>query len=221
MLLSTDVDGTITIQGKHEICINSMRAIRELRKAGVKVILNSGNSLPFLLSLYRYLGVDYVIAENGCVYYDKKRIVEICENKGRDLVKYLDRFPELRRTTFAEFRKYDLSYKILYMTSDLVDRVKEITKGSFNILITKNTLHIIPKEGGKGVGLRALLKDLSISDQIAAIGDSLTDLSQFKEANVSGAVSDSDPRIFSHVTYVMSKPACLGFDEFVNKVFRK
>lgn len=221
MILSTDVDGTLTIQGKHEICINTIRNIRELRRNGVKIILNSGNSLPFLLSLYRYVGADYVIAENGCIIYNKKKITEICYNMGRDLMKSLDTIPELKRTTFAEFRKFDLSYKILYKTPDLIEKVKEITKGSFNIVITKNTLHIIPKEGGKGVGLKALIKELGVTDDVAAIGDSMTDISQFKEARISGAVRDSDPRIFQYVTYRLNNPACRGFDEFVMKVFRK
>jgi hydroxymethylpyrimidine pyrophosphatase-like HAD family hydrolase len=187
----------------------------------VLVILNSGNSIPFLLSLYRYIGVDYVIGENGCVYYDKKRVHEICVNKGEEIRKVLDTFPELKKTTFSDFRKFNLSYKVLFMTDDLMDRVKEVTKGSFNALITKNTLHVIPKEGGKGAGLRALMKDLRINDEVAAVGDSMTDVPQFKEAKVSGAVKDSDPRIFQYVTYVLSNPACRGFDEFVNKVFKR
>ncbi|MEM3486463.1 MAG: HAD hydrolase family protein, partial [Candidatus Methanomethyliaceae archaeon] len=53
--VATDVDGTIT-NYKDELYLEAVTAIRNLEKAGIPVILCSGNALCVLKGLARYIG---------------------------------------------------------------------------------------------------------------------------------------------------------------------
>ncbi len=78
----TDIDGTLTDQ-ERRIDLDAVRALTELHRQGVPVLFATGNVLPVVLGLQRFLGLKGpIIAENGgLVYFGEDRVVRLARRE--------------------------------------------------------------------------------------------------------------------------------------------
>ena len=75
----TDVDGTLTINREdYRLEIDAIKAIRKAEGYGIPVVLVSGNALPVVVSISRYVGTTGpVVGENGCLIFYKGKIINV------------------------------------------------------------------------------------------------------------------------------------------------
>ena len=65
-LIATDVDGTLTENGKFSS--DFISTLLDLKSAGIKVLLVTGRSVGRVSALVNYLPVEGAIAENGGIF---------------------------------------------------------------------------------------------------------------------------------------------------------
>ena len=65
-LIATDVDGTLTENGKFSS--DFISTLLDLQSAGIKVLLVTGRSAGWVSALVNYLPVEGAIAENGGIF---------------------------------------------------------------------------------------------------------------------------------------------------------
>jgi len=225
--VALDVDKTITEAGT--ISPPVLKALRKLEKGGIAVILSSGNALPVLTGLKKYVGLSgAVIAENGGIVYYKGRIVKIGNREKalaakRLVVEKLADYVEeswqnpYRYSDFAFKAKVDIETAARKVRELVCSRMKEMRVYSSGVAI-----HVGEKSVNKGVGLKKAcgLMGLSFSE-VVAVGDSEVDESMFKVAGASIAVANAVPRLKALADVVTSCREAEGFIEAANYILRR
>ena len=219
----TDVDGTLT-DNKHIISVKAIEAIRRLERKGIKVILVSGNALPILGTLARYLGTcGYVIAENGCVIGKFFRPIYVVKSK----------FPQDKVTEILEnlgfipaptnpYRYVDLAFirtgKSAKMTVNQIRRALE-ERGIHNVEITDSgfAIHIAPQGVNKAFGIQKLVEIMNIPlENVLAVGDGDNDAEMLEIAGVSACPANASKKIKEIADIVLSKENGDGFYELAS-----
>ena len=223
----TDVDGTLTDE-RHRISTKAIEAIRTLERKGIRVVLVSGNALPILATLARYLGTcGYIIAENGCVIGKFFKPIHIVENK----------FPQDKVTKILEnlgfipaptnpYRYVDLAFirteKSAKMTVNQIRKALE-ERGIRNVEITDSgfAIHIAPKGVNKAFGIQKLVEIMNISlENVLAVGDGDNDAEMLKIAGVSACPSNASERIKEIADIVLSRENGDGFYELAELLLK-
>ena len=225
-LVVSDVDGTITeTRTGFRVHIQALQAIRDAEESGVPIAFSSGNSLPVILGLARYLGATGpVIAENGCIVYWHNRIHRLC--KGRppeDLVEKI-KAAGIPYSWQNRYRDHDIAFPVppgenpthyYRMIADIVER----HRWNGRILNSGYAIHLQPPGGGKGKALRYAASLLGIPpSQVLAIGDSHNDIEMLQAAGSSAVPRDANPEALAIASYIASKPAGQGFAEIIRKL---
>jgi hydroxymethylpyrimidine pyrophosphatase-like HAD family hydrolase len=75
-IVVTDVDGTLTENpDTYKISLEAIYIIRSLELNGIKTILASGNTIPMIIGLARYIGASGgVVGENGGAIFYRDRV---------------------------------------------------------------------------------------------------------------------------------------------------
>ncbi|MCC6062572.1 MAG: HAD hydrolase family protein, partial [Desulfurococcales archaeon] len=75
-IVVTDVDGTLTENpDTYKISLEAISIIRSLELNGIKTILASGNTIPMIIGLARYIGASGgVVGENGGAIFYRDRV---------------------------------------------------------------------------------------------------------------------------------------------------
>ncbi len=216
-LVATDIDGTLTEKrGSLLISLEAVEAIRRLEANGVTVTLVSGNSLPVTAGLARYLGATGPsIAENGCVVFDKGRIIHVCRGRPpEELVEELIKMG-FRESWQNAYRHHDLAFYIPREEA-LGEAVKIVEEYGFVAFSSGYALHVQPPGGGKDTGLRTVARLLDIGvEEVLAVGDGENDLPMLVAAGFSACPGDADDAVKEIVDYVAGHPGGRGFAEIV------
>lgn len=219
-VIVTDVDGTLT-DNKHIISVKAIEAIRILEKKGIKVILVSGNALPILGTLARYIGTcGYVIAENGCVIgrffkpiyivnrkFPQDKVTEILENLG-----FISAPTNPYRYVDLAFIRTEKSAKL---TVNQISKALE-KRGIRNVEVTDSgfAIHIAPQGVNKAFGIQKLAEIMNISlENVLAVGDGDNDAEMLKIAGVSACPANASKKIKEIADIVLSKENGDGFYE--------
>ncbi|MCX8181767.1 MAG: phosphoglycolate phosphatase [Candidatus Methanomethyliaceae archaeon] len=218
--VATDVDGTIT-NYKDELYLEAIVAIRNLEKAGIPVILCSGNSLCVLKGLARYIGcTGPTVSENGAVV-EYKAGIRILGRKGisRQVVDELKRVygQNVTESWSNRFRFVDMAIR---RTIEF-EKVQEVVKkfDGVKVIDSNFAYHITDRNVDKGKGLMRALKFLGIGpEEVAGIGDSITDLELLGVCGFKAAVANADPRLKEIADFVSEKEFGLGFAEIVERI---
>lgn len=226
--VATDVDGTLTIRrGDVRISLEAITGIRLLESNGVKVSLISGNSLPVTLGLRGYIGASGpAIAENGCIIYFHG-YKHICDNKPPEELKDIALKKGLIESWQNKFRFHDLAFFIprnidkSKINEFIIDIEKTSNKYGFKVLWSGYALHILPKNGGKRIGVMVASELLGFKeDEVATIGDGENDLDMLKFGSLSACPSDASDAVKKTVKYIASKPGGEGFLEIANYIIK-
>ncbi|RLG73579.1 MAG: phosphoglycolate phosphatase [Thermoprotei archaeon] len=226
-----DVDGTLTINREdYRLEIEAIKAIRKAEEQGIPVILISGNALPIVVSISRYIGTTGpVIGENGCLIFYKGKILNVATFSAKDAVKaVLEKFGNYIEPSWQNvYRVFDFAFKVKKNFRNKVDfivsgiqKFLEI-KGFNNIFVTFSgyALHLTPTSGGKDKGLLKALKLIGLrKDEVICVGDGLNDIDLFRICPYSATVLNADEELKKLATYVASKPSGKGFAETVEHI---
>jgi phosphoglycolate phosphatase (TIGR01487 family) len=223
-LVATDVDGTLTERrGSLLVSIEAVKAIRILESRGIKVSLVSGNSLPIVAGLSRYLGASGpAIGENGCLVFFRGEIIHLC--KGEPSRELMNRLRELGLVESWQnpFRIHDKAFRIPSSLdpTNILEKVRELaSQENMRVLWSGYAIHIQPQGGGKGNGIKMASRLLGISlSEIAVIGDGENDLDMFFPEAFKGCPSDADPKVKEHADYIAKYPGGKGFADFALRV---
>ena len=226
-----DVDGTLTIdRSSATLDLDAIEYCRELVRKGFLVVLTSGNSLPVLRGLSLYLGLGgIVVAENGAVVYTNgvKVVCEGCDEVCRAYEYVVKVGGNLLVPTWQNlFRLCDKAFKWRVKEEEALEFIRnklgELGYRDLRVASSGYAIHIIPKECGKDVGMKAVINDLKLHNiPKYCIGDSVTDVPMSKVCDELVAVSNADEELKKVATKVLSKPSSKGFIEYVKELISR
>ena len=214
--VALDIDGTITDE-KRLLYPKAAEAVSRLNSR-VQVILTSGNVHCFTRAAAVLLGTGRTfIAENGGVISWRDGEMELLADPTISQEAY-QRLKEV-----YPISKFDSRYRI----TDLV------VEGNFNLAEAASLLrawgieadlvdsgfavHIKDRKVDKGRALERVMDRLGLrKDEVAAIGDSISDLPMFRVAGFRAAVANGVPELKEESDYVSEEEFGPGFCEIVD-----
>lgn len=205
-LFAVDIDGTLTINGNGTINLDALSKLRYLVKLGYQVIYVTGRSATeaIILSIFGGTtnisigengGVITLSPENNILLADKERCVKgynIIANKIKN-VKIKRVFPRLTEV-------------VLERTFDIHEGNKILEENNLDLILVDSNYayHINEIKINKGYGLEYLLKMNHISpNEVAAIGDSETDIPLFKLCGHSVTFESSQKIVKDNAKYIV------------------
>ncbi len=226
-LIATDVDGTLTQQGKFTPKL--ITAIETLTQAGIEVILITGRSAGWVQALNHYLPVTGAIAENGGLFYSSKNdspellvsLSEISQHRQHlaEIFHSLkSQFPHLKESTDNRFRLTDWTFDVEGLSSSQLQILAEIChEKDWGFTYSTVQCHIKLKSQDKATGLLKVLSQyfpkLSTKN-ILTVGDSPNDESLFNPDKFPHSVGVAN--ILHYTEYLNYKPAYVTTTEEVN-----
>lgn len=189
-LVATDVDGTLTQNGKFTPAL--LIALNNLAAAGLPVLLTTGRSAGWVNGLTEYLPVVGAIAENGAIFYKGQHsellvpIADITIHRqalAKTFASLQAVFPQIHESSDNRFRMTDWTFDVKGLSvqtlKELSDRAHDQGWG-----FTYSTVqcHIRLMQQDKANGLEQVLQryfsDLA-KEEVVTIGDSPNDESLF------------------------------------------
>lgn len=225
--IAADIDGTLTLRrGDVRLSVNAIKGVREAERAGVKVILVSGNSLPVTLGLRTYLGASGpAVAENGCLVFHEGQVIHVCE--GRVPQELVDEAKSLGLIESWQnpYRVHDVAFHVprgLRSLDRVIAELREsASRRGMSVLWSGYAVHINAGRG-KAVGVAKAIELLGLGpEEVAAIGDGENDLDMLRLAAFSGCPSDAADVVRASVKFIARRPGGSGFLEFVREVLRR
>jgi len=221
--VATDVDGTLTDREDY-ICIEAIAAIRELEARGVRVILCSGNALCVVKALARYVGcTGPTVSENGAVveYKGKMRILGERGAARRVVQELKDAYgSEIKESWSNNYRYVDMAIQ----WSQDIKKVRGIVKRykGMKVIDSGFAYHILDEKIDKGAGLLRAIKLIKLNtSEVAAVGDSITDLEMLRVCGFRGVVANGDQRIKEIADFVAREEFGKGFAEIAKHIISK
>ncbi len=227
VVLATDLDGTL-LAGS----LPARRHLRELFSGNIphaKLIFVTGRGIESILPLLNDPMIprpDYIIADVGAtvVFGDTLLPIFPLQQKISDawpgtqqVLSALEPFSYLTRQSVPQERRCSFFVNEGEIDDALKDTVESL--GCELLFSAQKYLDILPKGIGKGSTLRKLCEHLNLHhDCIVTAGDTLNDLSMFKEGFASIVVGGAEPALIHEVhdckeVYLASKEGCAGIIE--------
>ncbi|NER29733.1 MAG: HAD family phosphatase [Symploca sp. SIO1C4] len=191
-LIATDMDGTLTQQGKFRA--NLLQAFEDLKTAGIPVLIVTGRSAGWVNGLANYLPVAGAIAENGGLFYQAEGSLPVALTPISDLGRHRQElsqvyqhlkteFPQIQESTDNRFRLTDWTFENHQLNLSQLERLQTMcaTMG-WGFTYSSVQCHIKPVSQDKAVGLLKVLDDYFpqyAPEQVMTIGDSPNDASLF------------------------------------------
>ncbi|MBD2693569.1 HAD family hydrolase [Anabaena catenula] len=191
-LVATDMDGTLTNQGKFTSLL--LQALENLATAGVKVLIVTGRSAGWVSGLSSLMPVAGAMAENGGLFYPSQHLEPVALTAIPDLAihrqhlatvfeKLQIQFPQIRESADNRFRVTDWTFDVASLTLNELQNIGNICQEmGWGFTYSNVQCHIKPQGQDKAVGLLQVLHqyfpEYSL-EQIVTVGDSPNDESLF------------------------------------------
>ncbi|WP_035986751.1 HAD family hydrolase [Leptolyngbya sp. KIOST-1] len=232
-LLATDVDGTLTHQGKFTAAL--LTGLEQLQGAGIPTLLVTGRSAGWVNGLAHYLPVTGAMAENGGVYFPPHGSPELLVDIP-DLVVHRQqlseafqqlrwRWPQLQESDDNRFRLTDWTFDLQgFSTADLEAMAKLCQALGWGFTYSTVQCHLFKLGQSKATGLLKVLQRYFApiaSSEVITLGDSPNDVSLFDPSvfpqSVGVAnVKDYWQHLTYHPAYIAHAEEVEGFLELVN-----
>lgn len=226
-----DIDGTLTTdRDTYDLSIDAIIAIRRLVESGIIVSFVSSNSLPVVVGLGRYIGINgFSIGETGClIYSDKTGLIRLTDLSAKHIYhELINQYSEFITDSWQNpFRICEFALKLRKEHRDrafevlaLLRKHVELRYPDFTVDYSGYAFHIRPRDVDKGRAVLEVLKRLGIDpSEAGGVGDSYMDSVFLKYLGLSAAVSNADEELKRSVTLVLSKPSGLGVAEFAELI---
>jgi len=194
-LIATDMDGTLTQQGK--FTANLLEAFEDLHSANIPVMIVTGRSAGWVSGLVSYLPVLGGIAENGGIFYlagepepvvlssipdlgaHRQQLAEVYQHLQSE-------FPQLREASDNRFRLTDWTFDNHQLTITQLKRLDTLCNFlGWDFTYSSVHCHIKPVSQNKGTSLIKVLNHYFSHyppEQVVTVGDSPNDTSLFNPA---------------------------------------
>ncbi|MBE9216219.1 HAD family phosphatase [Plectonema cf. radiosum LEGE 06105] len=217
-LVATDMDGTLTTEGKFTPAL--LQALQDLAAANIKVIIVTGRSAGWVSGLAYYLPVVGAIAENGGLFYSyiSKQAVSITpisdlDEHRRNLATVFEKlklnFPQIKESSDNRFRITDWTFDITGLDNTSLQTMQhQCQELAWGFTYSNVQCHIKPLGQDKAVGLSQVLREYFgeyVSDQVVTVGDSPNDESLFDRNYF--AVSVGVANVLEYIDQLQHKPA--------------
>ncbi|MBD2629850.1 HAD family hydrolase [Trichormus variabilis] len=191
-LVATDMDGTLTNQGKFTSVL--LQALENLATAGVKVLIVTGRSAGWVSGLNSLMPVAGAMAENGGLFYPSQHPEPVALTPIPDLAvhrqhlatvfaKLQIQFPQIRESADNRFRVTDWTFDVASLTLNELQDIGNICQEmGWGFTYSNVQCHIKPQGQDKAVGLLQVLHQYFPEyspEQIVTVGDSPNDESLF------------------------------------------
>lgn len=235
-LLATDMDGTLTQQGR--FVPQLLQALETLAKADITVLIVTGRSAGWVDAIRSYLPIAGAIAENGGVYYsfgvEMPQLLTPIEDLDRHRQELADcfdflktKFPHLREAADNRFRLTDWTFDVGGLNLQDLQQLADLCKAK-NWGFTYSTVqcHIKPLPQDKAPSLERVLRQYFpqlTRDRVLTIGDSPNDESLFDarlfplSVGVANVLHYRD-RLKYRPTYVTAASESEGFCELADLI---
>lgn len=231
-LIATDMDGTLTCQGK--FTANLFQAFEELSAADLSVLIVTGRSAGWVSGLASYLPVVGGIAENGgilCVGDHEPVVLSAIANFGEHRQKLAEayqqlksEFGQLQESSDNRFRLTDWTFDNHELTVTQLKRLDELCREmGWGFTYSSVQCHIKPIAQDKAAGLIQVLAKYfhdTPTQQVLTVGDSPNDASLFNperfplSVGVANVLNYADELIYQPA-YVTAAAEGEGFCELV------
>ncbi|AFY92096.1 HAD-IIB family hydrolase [Chamaesiphon minutus] len=232
-LIATDVDGTLTREGK--FTTELLQAIDILNAKGIKLLLVTGRSAGWVSAVNNYLPVAGSIAENGGVYFQSNcsgfdfltRLESIEEHRSLLAERFWElqsRYPQIEESSDNQFRITDWTFDVAGLTdAELGAIATQCQRWGYSFTFSTVQCHIKPPQQDKGVAIVRVLKlyfpDIAPT-QIITVGDSPNDATMFDRALFPLSVGVANIQHYTdrlpHLPlYITKLPEVAGFCELV------
>lgn len=234
-LIATDMDGTLTHQGKFTATL--LQALQELAIANIPVLIVTGRSAGWVNGLVSYLPVVGAIAENGGIAYFQPDISEmivpisnLIEHRQKLAQTFADlqtHFPHLEESSDNRFRLTDWTFDIQKLTeTDLQFLSDRCQVQGWSFTYSTVQCHIKTLHQDKAIALTHVLQRYFPHlqpDQVLTVGDSPNDESLFNgdrfplSVGVANVLHYRD-RLIHQPAYVTHAAEAEGFCEVARTV---
>jgi hypothetical protein len=238
-LVATDMDGTLTRQGR--FTRELLQGLEKLQEANIAVVIVTGRSAGWVQGLAHYLPVAGAMAENGGAYIaranaEAERLTDL-----PDLVLHRQQlaglfaelqqsFPHLVPSSDNAFRLTDWTFDIAELTQADLHQLQPICQAAgWGFTYSTVQCHLYRPGQSKAAGLQEVLSRYFpniTSRQVITVGDSPNDESLFNRALFPYGVGvanlkDYWPQLTHRPTYVANAPEVDGFLELVDILLEK
>lgn len=240
-LIATDMDGTLTSEGKFSSEL--LQALEALSSVGLKVLIVTGRSAGWVSGLVHYLPIWGAIAENGGLFYPGSQLT----GKERFLVPIGDiqahrqqlaacfqqlqaEFPQIQESQDNRFRLTDWTFDIQDLTNSAIQTLSQrCQERGWGFTYSTVQCHIKLPNQDKAAGLRQVMQQY-LADCTPAhtltVGDSpndesLFDCSQFPWSIGVANLRDYVPQLRHLPQYITSAPEGRGFIELAQVLLEK
>jgi hydroxymethylpyrimidine pyrophosphatase-like HAD family hydrolase len=231
-LLATDMDGTLTRQGKFTTAL--LQGLERLAALGLPVVIVTGRSAGWVNGLAHYLPVVGAMAENGGLYFPPAGPPEplialpdvaVHRQQLQEAFAHLQwRWPQIQESDDNRFRFTDWTFDIQGLSAEDLTTMAQICQ-SLGWGFTYSTVqcHLFKLGQSKAAGLQQVIQrhfaPLTAADVIT-LGDSPNDESLFDPAQFPLSVGvanihDYWQTLTHHPAYVTHSPELDGFLEVV------
>ncbi|MBD2231038.1 HAD family hydrolase [Phormidium tenue] len=231
-LLATDMDGTLTRQGKFTPAL--LQGLEQLQGLGLPVMIVTGRSAGWVNGLAHYLPVVGAMAENGGIYFphngppeplvDIPNLVAHRQLLQQAFAQLQWRWPQLRESDDNRFRLTDWTFDIEGLTQADLDEMAQLCQSlAWGFTYSTVQCHLFTLGQSKAAGLQRVVERYFApiaATEVLTVGDSPNDESMFNPAlfpqSVGVAnVTDYWPRLTYHPTYVTQAAEVAGFLELI------
>lgn len=233
-LIATDVDGTLTQNGKFTPAL--LIALNDLAAAGISVLLTTGRSAGWVNGLAEYLPVVGAIAENGAIFYKGQQgellvpISDVIAHRqalAKTFTSLQAAFPQIHESSDNRFRVTDWTFDVAGLSvADLKELSDRAEDQGWGFTYSNVQCHIRLMQQDKATGLEQVLQryfpELSKED-LVTIGDSPNDESLFNGDRFPVSVGVANIR--HYVDQIQYKPKFMteaaeaeGFCELANLI---
>lgn len=235
-LIATDMDGTLTQQGKFTASL--LQAFEDLRAADIPVLIITGRSAGWVSGLATYLPIVGAIAENGGLFYPADTlhpvaltpIPNLTEHRQQLKVAYQRlklEFPHIQESTDNCFRLTDWTFDNRDLTRTQLQHLDALCSSlGWGFTYSSVQCHIKPASQDKAVGLMQVLRDYFpqyTPEQVLTVGDSPNDASLFNpqlfplSVGVANVLDYADELIYQPA-YITTAVEGAGFCELVRSL---
>ncbi|MBK1988101.1 HAD family phosphatase [Sphaerospermopsis aphanizomenoides BCCUSP55] len=237
-LVATDMDGTLTSQGKFTSSL--LQALENLAATGLQVLIVTGRSAGWVNAISSLMPVVGALAENGGLFYLSGQpepisltpITDIANHRqdlARVFTKLQSQFPHIRESADNRFRVTDWTFDVDSLTPAELQHLSHLCQQEgWGFTYSNVQCHIKPQGQDKAVGLLQVLRqyfpEYSLS-QIVTVGDSPNDESLFDQGYFPISVGVANvSKYFSQLqyqpAYITTAPEGEGFLELSSYILQ-
>lgn len=209
---ATDYDGTLARDG--QVDEQTVSALRRLAAAGCKLILVTGRQWPDLQRVFPQVAIfDRVVAENGALLVDPAagQARELADPPPAELIHALEGGgvqPLYRgQVVLATVEPNEV------LARDVIEQLGL----TYDVILNKGSVMILPRGIDKASGLRAALDELGISaGDTVAVGDAENDQPLLELAGFGAAVANALDSLKQHASVVTNGDHGAGVRELID-----